>query len=198
VQAYAPLPQLPDRVVLLFGCTKAGCGKSPGCWRALRCQQPAHKPQPQQQQQQQQQEDSTSSSQQQPQSAKHVSPAATGFDAVAADGNWGFGDASGGLGGWDLGQTTGATSSSTNAFDFSDLAESLSAVVQQQQDHHHHHQQQQQQQQKQQQQREQQAEAAIAGAGATAASSKGTAGPALPEFYLYAEVEPGEVSAVVC
>lgn len=41
-QAYAPLQQLRDRVLMLFGCTSKGCGhSSTGCWQALRCQLPA-------------------------------------------------------------------------------------------------------------------------------------------------------------
>ena len=54
MQAYAPLAasasgqgaDLPDRVLLLYGCTAPGCGRVPGSWRAFVCQLPPSPPPP--------------------------------------------------------------------------------------------------------------------------------------------------------
>lgn len=219
LQAYAPLPHLPDRALLLLGCTRSGCGKGPGCWQAVRCQlqppaaqdqQQQVQPQPQEQQQQQPQQQNgvdhqpaglqprtTGSSTGQPGPTGFDALDAPGFSAAGATNTWGFGgDAVGGsssFGGWDAAQSAGSNGS--NAFDFSDLTSSLAATAQKQQQH----QQREAKKKKQQQQQKQQVTDTAAagdlglGAGDVTQSTRGAAGPELPEFYLMAEPEPGEV-----
>ena len=220
VQAYAPLPNLPERVILLLGCIKAGCGKSSGCWQAFRCQLPSeheiHHQQPQQQ------TDGTSTqpaatlqqtaiglSGSPPASVQAPAAAAasahgTGFDLGGDD--WGFaGGTDGSTPGWDYPQVAaaGASSSSGGAFDFSDLTSSLAATVQQQQRH------QEQEVHRKREQKKQQADAAAAAAAAAeeydpepdvqdVGSSRSAAGPQLPEFYLLAELEPGVSKTIAC
>lgn len=190
-QAYAPLPQLPDRVLLVLGCTKAGCGKDAGCWQAFRCQ--LH---PQQQQLQQQQSDSKAQAQQTLPSSQAAAAAPTGFDAAA---DWGFGAADGGsTAAWDAPQQQAPPGSSgRDALDFSDLTSVLTATVQQQQQHQQREAQKRKEQKKQPTAAEQDAASRPAEA-AVGSSSKGAAGPHLPEFYLYAELEPGRWPNTEC
>uniref|UniRef100_A0A383VRP2 Programmed cell death protein 2 C-terminal domain-containing protein n=1 Tax=Tetradesmus obliquus TaxID=3088 RepID=A0A383VRP2_TETOB len=191
MQAYAPHSAAPERVLLMLGCTKLGCGKEAGCYKALRCQLP-----PQQQQQPEEpsaaaaaapQEPAAAAAPQEPAAAPPA--AAVGFDAVsAADDDWG--DA----GDWGAVASSTVTGTSCAAYDFSDLVQSLEAAGQQ-------------------------AAAAAASkarakpklqlaaeasdaaaagdaaAGEAAACCRVTAGPQLPEFYVYSEAEPGEAGA---
>jgi hypothetical protein len=86
-------------------------------------------------------------------------------------------------------------SNGSDAFDFSDLTSALAATAQKQQEH----QQREAKKKKQQQQQQQQVTDTAAGdvgpgAGDVTPSTRGAAGPELPEFYLMAEPEPGELA----
>jgi hypothetical protein len=183
-QAYAPHSAAQERVLLVLGCTKLGCGKEAGCYKALRCQLPS------QQQQQQLAEPKPAAAAAEPQqpAAAAAAPAAVGFDAFsAADDDWGAADD------WGATEPT-VTGTSCAAFDFSDLVQSLEAAGQQ-------------------------AAAAAAAAkakakqppavaasaasafaedGASAAAAaeccRVSMGAQLPEFYVYSEAEPGELT----
>jgi hypothetical protein len=176
-------------VLLVLGCTKLGCGKTSGCYKALRCQLP-----PQQQQQQQHPAEPTPDVCEEPPAAQ----AAVGFDAFsAADDDWGdAGDWGAETTGAAAARTSTVTGTSCDAFDFSDLVQSLEAAGQQaaaaaaakakakQQPAA---------------ETPAAAAAATAAAGSAAASDdvvlccRAPAGPQLPEFYMYSEAEPGDL-----
>lgn len=179
----------------MFGCTKLGCGKSAGCWRALRCQLPAA-----------QQTTAALDSHSSP-APNHGTPAASPCaDGVAAAGDCGdAGDwaaaaaavpaaadpwAAAGASDFTADSPTVTTLSACNAFDFSDLTSALAAAGQQPAAAAAK--------QKPSSSRwtQQQPSEAAATTAATAVCCRGAAGPALPEFFLYAEAEPGVLQGV--
>lgn len=136
IQAYAPVNNSAERVLMLYGCVAPGCGKTSGAWRAIRCQLPLSPT-------------TTADVPQQPvtatQSAAAHEPLKEQRAALEAFGG-GFDD--GGFGAADWGMEDNVTQlagSEDNAFNFSDLdaaleasaaATKISAATAQ---HHHHH-----------------------------------------------------------
>ncbi|KAF8065777.1 PED1 [Scenedesmus sp. PABB004] len=168
LQAYAPHPAAQERTLMVWGCVRLGCGKAPGAWRALRCQLPDAAsadapPLPQQPQQRQQQQHDPPPSQPAPDP-----PASSDCGFGAAGDDWG---------------APGPGAAADDPFDFSDLTSSLEATAAHQQ------------------------AAAAAKQGRARHAQPGPAadepppavccrpalGPALPEFHLYSEQEPGDV-----
>lgn len=133
LQAYAPLTAeqtggaaQPRRLLYVFGCTAEGCGKQPGCWRALRLTLPSSTASGEQQPPQQQQP-------QQPAPLPVQQPAADDWGTGGAD-DWGAGggDDWGMSGGDDWGAAedgaAAAAGGAASAFDFGDLNAALEAV----------------------------------------------------------------------
>lgn len=108
----------------MYGCVAEGCGKQPGCWRALRLTAPSEDraadssgAAPQQQQEQQQKKRQQQKQQKEQQCVP--APAADDWGVGGAD-DWGAGGSS------DWGTDSGAAAGS--AFDFGDLNAALEAV----------------------------------------------------------------------
>ena len=133
LQAYAPLTAeqtgvaaQPRRLLYVLGCTAEGCGKQPGCWRALRLTLPSSTASSEQQPPQQQQP-------QQPAPMPVQQPAADDWGTGGVD-DWGAGDADdwGMSGGDDWGTAdegaAAAAGGAASAFDFGDLNAALEAV----------------------------------------------------------------------
>lgn len=179
LQAYAPLTAeqtgsaaQPRRLLYVFGCTAEGCGKQPGCWRALRLTLPSP-PATSQQLPAQQQQQQVAPAAQQPAADDWGTSCADDWGAAGAD-DWGM------SGGGDWGAAEGGAPDGAAAFDFGDLNAALEAVgtaasaakpasKQQQQ---------------------QQVEApSSSSAAAGVAPAYDPAQPSLPAFYLFAEPE---------
>ena len=131
MQAHAPLTSEQTggaaqarRLLYVFGCTAEGCGKQPGCWRALRVTAPDSPG------------NSTAAGAQQAALPAPASGTAAAAEAAAAADDWGVGS-SGGADDWGVGGGSDwgdEASSGTNAaaadaaFDFGDLNAALEAV----------------------------------------------------------------------
>ena len=181
LQAFAPLTAeqtgsaaQPRRLLYVFGCTAEGCGKQPGCWRALRLTLPSP-PATSEQLPAQQQQQEVAPAAHQPAADNWGTSGADDWGAAGAD-DWGM------SGGDDWGTAEGGPpDGAAAAFDFGDLNAALEAVGTAASAAKPASKQQQQQ---------QQAEApSSSSAAAGVAPAYDPAQPSLPAFYLFAEPE---------